>query len=101
MMVKYLNGAGIFLTASVVISSLLLSGPVIANSGYETYKVEMSRIDPNKPIRKSAIMSTIKEKFPGRILSIRENRDGGDDCHIVKSMGEDGEFRIIHVACTK
>lgn len=97
MKVKYFKGASVLLIASVL-SCGLSAGQAFAN-GYTPYKVHMSRIDPNKPIRKSAIMSKIREKFPGRILSIRENRDGGPDCHIVKSMGEDGEFRIIHVAC--
>ena len=97
MVVKYFSGASILFIASIATTGILTS-PVYGN-GFTPYKVEMSRIDPKKPIRKSAIMSTIREKFPGRILSIRENREGGPDCHIVKSMGEDGEFRIIHVAC--
>ena len=99
MQVKHINCASSCLFASV----LLLGFNVGAShaAGFTPYKVDMSRSDPKKPIRKSAILSKIREKFPGRILSIREDQSGGKDCHIVKSMGNDGELRIIEVACDK
>lgn len=84
--------------AKLLVLGMLIAAPLSADS-YTPYKVDMSRTEPGKEIRKSAIMTKVRELYPGRILSIRENRDGGPDCHIVKSMGEDGEFRIIHVAC--
>ena len=99
MQVKHINCASKYLFVS-----LLLFGFSTQSSyanGFTPYKVDMSRIDPKKPIRKSAILSKIRGKFPGRILSIREDRSGGKDCHIVKSMGDDGELRIIEVACNK
>lgn len=65
------------------------------------YKIQMSRTQPDEPIRKSTIMGRVKDEFKGRILSIEAQPDRGDDCHVVKLMGDDGEFRIIHVACTK
>ncbi|MEZ5447647.1 MAG: hypothetical protein R3E89_00985 [Thiolinea sp.] len=99
MMVKYVKHAGILLSAVFLASATL--GVASADSGYTPYKIKMERIDPNREIRKSAIMSRVRELYPGRILSIREHTEGGPDCHIVKSMGDDGEFRIIHVACTK
>lgn len=64
------------------------------------YKVSMTRENPSSPLRKSTIMAHVKQLYPGRILSIMEDKTRGDDCHIVKLMGKDGEFRIIHVACT-
>ena len=99
MQVKYIIHVSKYLLAPLLLFGLS-AHPSYAN-GFTPYKVEMSRIDPQKPIRKSTILSNIREKFPGRILSIREDRSGGKDCHIVKSMGDDGELRIIEVACNK
>jgi hypothetical protein len=65
------------------------------------YKIQMSRTQPDQPLRKSTIMGRVKDLYPGRILSIEPQTDRGDDCHVVKLMGDDGEFRIIHVSCTK
>ncbi|HPY40626.1 MAG TPA: hypothetical protein PLM98_08920 [Thiolinea sp.] len=59
----------------------------------------MSRTQPDQPLRKSTIMGTVKDKFAGRILAIEAQPERGPDCHVVKLMGDDGEFRIIHVAC--
>lgn len=64
------------------------------------YKIHMSRTQPDQPLRKSTIMGRVKDEFAGRILSIEPQTDRGPDCHVVKLMGDDGEFRIIHVACT-
>lgn len=63
------------------------------------YKIQMSRTQPDQPLRKSTIMGRVKDQFNGRILSIEPQTDRGQDCHVVKLMGDDGEFRIIHVAC--
>ncbi|HMT92457.1 hypothetical protein [uncultured Thiothrix sp.] len=65
------------------------------------YKIQMTRTQPDQPLRKSTIMGKVKDMYPGRILSIEPQSDRGPDCHVVKLMGDDGEFRIIHVACTK
>lgn len=82
-------------------SYLALIAPQTAHAAEDSvpYKVSMKRTDPNNPLRKSTIMAKVKELYPGRILSIVENNTGGPDCHIVKMMGDDGEFRIVHVAC--
>ncbi|HPE62021.1 MAG: hypothetical protein KDI44_08445 [Thiothrix sp.] len=45
-------------------------------------------------------MAEVNSQFPGRLLSIRRYPAGGEDCHTVHSMGDDGELRIIMVACT-
>ena len=63
------------------------------------YKIQMSRSQPDEPLRKSTIMGRVKDLYAGRILSIEAQPDRGADCHVVKLMGDDGEFRIIHVAC--
>lgn len=65
------------------------------------YKIQMNRTQPDQPLRKSTIMGKVKDMYPGRILSIEPQSDRGPDCHVVKLMGDDGEFRIIHVSCTK
>ncbi|PID48746.1 MAG: hypothetical protein CR991_10105 [Proteobacteria bacterium] len=80
------------------VTTYLTSAVAVAES-YVPYKIKMERKDPNRPLRKSTIMAKVKKKYPGRILYIAENAAGGPDCHIVKLMGNDGEFRIIHVAC--
>lgn len=64
------------------------------------YKIPISRSNPKEPIRKSEIMAEVNSQFPGRLLSIRRYPAGGEDCHTVHSMGDDGELRIIMVACT-
>lgn len=75
------------------------SMPVVMAETAVPYKISMERDQPNSPLRKSTIMAHVKKEFPGRVLSIFPDTDNGPDCHIVKLMGEDGEFRIIHVAC--
>ncbi|CAA6815743.1 MAG: Unknown protein [uncultured Thiotrichaceae bacterium] len=66
---------------------------------YVPYKIDMKRSKPEEPIRKSSIMKKVRDKWPGRILHISSDGSGGPDCHTVKSMGLDGEFRIIRVSC--
>jgi len=73
--------------------------PVVMAETAVPYKIDMQRDQPDSPLRKSTIMAHVKKEYPGRILSILPDTDNGPDCHIVKLMGEDGEFRIIHVAC--
>lgn len=68
---------------------------------YVPYKLDMKRTKPGEPIRKSSIMKKVRDKWPGRILHISSDSTRGDDCHIVKSMGDDGEFRLIDVACNR
>ena len=97
MQVSYLSRVSIILITPIFISGLLTS--TAFGNGTTPYKVEMKRINPSKPIRQSSIMSKVRKKFPGRILSIRKNPTGGPDCHIIKSVSKDGEFRVIHVAC--
>lgn len=84
---------------------LALTTSLVATTSFaEThipYKIQMSRTQPDQPIRKSTIMGRVKDEFKGRILSIEAQPERGADCHIVKLMGDDGEFRIIHVACNK
>lgn len=87
-------------TLLAVTMSLFFSAPVVHADEYKPYKLSMTRIEPNKPLRKSAIMAEVRKEWPGQILHIRSDRTGGEDCHIVKSMGDDGEFRIIRVACS-
>ena len=99
MQVMHLSRASKYLLALVLLSGFNVQAS-FAN-GFTPYKVDMNRIDPDKPIRKSAILKNIRNKFPGRILSIKEDSSGGPDCHVVKSMGNDGELRIIEVACKK
>ncbi len=97
MQVNHINRLSKYLLAT-----LLLFGAGIQTSQanrFTPYKVDMVRTDPQKPIRKSTILSNIRKKFPGRILWIREDGSRGPDCHVVKSMGYDGELRIIEVAC--
>lgn len=74
---------------------------VSAAETHVPYKIDMSRTSPDQPIRKSTIMGKVKDTYAGRILSIEPYPDRGADCHIVKQMGDNGEFRIIHVACNK
>lgn len=82
----------------VILSSILSPFSVMAQEA-TPYKIDMERESPDDPIRKSTIMAKVKDVYPGKIYYIREDKTKGVDCHIVKSMGNDGEFRIIHVAC--
>jgi hypothetical protein len=86
-------------TCSLVALSLVLSVPAANATEYEPYKIPLGRDDSGKPVRKSSVMAEVNRRWPGQILHIRSDSSGGPDCHIVKSMGNDGEFRIIRVAC--
>ncbi len=86
--------------ASIVIAlNLSLPAQPVYAAEYVPYKLHMKRKNPEKPIRKSAIMAKVRKKWPGRVLHIAPDTSGGQDCHIVKAIGDDGEFRIIRVAC--
>jgi len=66
MRVNFLGCASMAVVAPLFISGLLV-GTAYGN-GITPYKVEMDRITPNKPIRKSAIMSKVRKTFPGTNL---------------------------------
>ena len=82
-----------------LIVAFSVSTPVAMAETAVPYEIEIERKKPNEPLRKSTIMTKVKEVYPGKVVSILPDNEHGEDCHIVKSMGEDGEFRIIHVAC--
>lgn len=83
----------------LIAALLIFSVQGIQAAEFQPYKISLTRTEADKPIRKSAIMAAVRNRWPGQILHIRSDTDGGQDCHIVKSMGDDGEFRIIHVSC--
>ncbi len=84
---------------TLAVTAAIGTTSVVSAETHVPYKIDMSRAQPDDPLRKSTIMGKVKDTYPGRILSIEPQTSGGPDCHIVKSMGDDGEFRIIHVAC--
>lgn len=97
---KYTRSANmLLLSSSLALTGFFMTSVSIAAASGSPYKYEMKRVKPDSPLRKSTIMAYIKKKHNGRILSIVHNSDNGPDCHILKLMGEDGEYRIIHVAC--
>lgn len=99
MMIKFSRTRPALLLASTMLACFSSSSPVFAD-GFAPYRIHMDRENPAKAIRKSAIMTEVRNTYPGDILYIGKDQSGGDDCHVVKSMGKDGEFRIIRVACS-
>lgn len=89
----------IFVAAAVITTAFLPHTSYAED--YVAYKMDMKRSQPDERIRKSSIMKKVRDKWPGRILHISSDSTRGEDCHIVKSMGDDGEFRIIDVACDR
>lgn len=89
------------LAVALAISASAYPSMSMAADNFKPYKISMKRTNPAKPLPKSEIIAKVKSKHDGRVLSIRDEPRGGEDCHIVNQMGEDGELRIIHVACTK
>ncbi len=94
-----INFRSVFLQLLATVTITAFSSNTSYAGDYVAYKMDMKRSVPGEPIRKSSILKKVRNKWPGRILHISSDSTRGPDCHIVKSMGEDGEFRVIDVAC--
>lgn len=84
----------IMMTGSV---GLMLPSPAYAGS---EKKISLKRSNPNEPIGRDAVLSHVKAKFSGRVLSVQEKPTAKyPDCHIVRMLSVDGEYLTIKVAC--
>ncbi len=81
----------------LISGSLLLS---VADAADTTYKIPLKRLNPSEPISRDGILSAVKSKYTGRILSVQEKPStSAPDCHIVRMLSLNGEYMIIKVAC--
>lgn len=83
---------------------LLIAVPLqtsLADSNSSVKKITRSKhIKPGKKVSKLAIIAAVKEKYKGRILTVRKRpRYYGKNCHHVKMIDSKGEFLLIQVAC--
>ena len=91
----------------ITIGSLVLGSAIawsisssIAVAADTQYKISMTRSNPNEAISRDGILSAVKEKYTGRILSIQESPSPSTpDCHIVRMLSLTGEYMTIRVAC--
>jgi len=62
--------------------------------------IPIQREIPTQPITKLEVISIIKSKLSGRVLSIKKQSTyENPDCHHVKFLADGGEFQIIQVGC--
>lgn len=88
------------LCSFLMIGTSLLAVPSIANASDTKYKISMKRANPSEPISRDGILSAVKAKYKGRILSVQEKpSSSAPDCHIVRMLSLDGEYMTIKVAC--
>lgn len=72
----------------------------VASATDTTYKISIKRANPAEPISRDGILSAVKAKFKGRILSVQEKQTtSAPDCHIVRMLSLSGEYMVIQVAC--
>lgn len=88
---------------SAVCRTVLVGGTLllpVVNATDTTYKISIKRANPSEPISRDGILSAVKAKFKGRILSVQEKKtSAAPDCHIVRMLALDGEYMVIQVAC--
>lgn len=83
---------------------LLIAAPLqisIAEPNNSVKQITRSKhIKPGKKVSKLAIIAAVKEKFKGRIITVRKRPPYfGKNCHHVKMIDSQGEFLLIKVAC--
>lgn len=75
--------------------------PSVASAADTKYKISMKRANPAEPISRDGILSAVKSRYKGRILSVQEKPSASaPDCHIVRMLSIDGEYMTIQVACS-
>ncbi|MBU0655514.1 MAG: hypothetical protein KJ914_10345 [Gammaproteobacteria bacterium] len=85
---------------AIIAGISLLSVSSAASAADTKYKISMKRANPAEPISRDGILSAVKSKYKGRILSVQEKPSPSTpDCHIVRMLSLDGEYMTIQVAC--
>lgn len=88
------------LCGAIITGTSLFSLPSVAGAADAKYKISMKRANPAEPISRDGILSAVKSKYKGRILSVQEKPSASaPDCHIVRMLSIDGEYMTIQVAC--
>lgn len=91
-----------FATTSLCALSLCASLSISAFAAPPTSipKSSVKKLDESKPASKIEIITAVKKKHSGRILSVRKKyKASGNDCHHVKMIDKVGEILLIYVAC--
>ncbi len=66
----------------------------------EVLNIPITRVIATQPISPLEIISTIKAKLSGRVLSFKKRSTyTNPDCHHVKFLEDRGEFRLITIGC--
>ncbi|CAA6823544.1 MAG: Unknown protein [uncultured Thiotrichaceae bacterium] len=89
----------LFITLPLLITAPLQTALADPNSSVR--KITRSKhIIPGKKASKLAIIAAVKEKYKGRILTVRKRPAYyGKNCHHVKMIDTKGEFLLIKVTC--
>ncbi len=88
------------LTTIVFAALIFGSTTAIAAPSKSTRSIDLLKVDPNKPASKLEVITSVKNRFNGRILSVRKKYQArGNDCHYVKFIDRKGELLLIHVGC--
>ena len=92
-------------TGTAVVCALsfctLLSTQAIAAATNAIPASSLQKLDKSKPASKIEIITAVKKKYTGRILSVRKKYKAREnDCHHVKIIVKgSGELLLIQVAC--
>jgi hypothetical protein len=81
--------------------AFLSTSALAATKALTIPKTSVKKLNKNKPASKIEIITAVKKKYSGRILSVRKRyKAHGTDCHHVKIIDKKGELLLIHVACS-
>lgn len=80
-------------------STILISPTAMAGSAAKVIKIDREK--PSYPITKGQVIGAVRDKYPGRILTVKRYEKRGKDCHVVKLFTEDGELMTVDVSCSK
>lgn len=83
--------------------TLLIATPLnvsLAEPDNSVKQIKRSKYIKGNKVSKLAIIAAVKEKYKGRILTVRKRPPFyGKNCHHVKMIDTNGEFLLIKVAC--
>lgn len=91
------------LAVTLVISAFTTtseSAIALQKSGNSLTIPRKEKINPDGPLSKLEIITAVKEKYIGEILSVRRKIvKGYSDCHHVRFISKQGDFIKIKVQC--
>lgn len=89
------------LCGAIIVGVTSMTLPLLAHADGGEQKISLKRVSPDEPIGRDAVLSQVKARYKGRILSVQEKPlPSYPDCHVVRMLSLQGEYLTIKVACS-